>query len=42
MRIAGELVIHRSRLDERISQLEGDRSDLKEIAGALGRSIEPG
>ena len=39
MRIVGELVIHRSRLDERIAHLTGDRSALQEVNLSLGRSL---
>lgn len=39
MRIMGELVIHRSRLDERISRADGDRSELEEANTAIGRSL---
>lgn len=39
MRIVGERVIHRSRLDERIARSSGDRSDLQEVNLALGRSL---
>lgn len=39
MRILGELVIHRSRLEERIAAMPGDRSALQEINHALGRSL---
>lgn len=39
MRITGELVIHRSRLDDRIAQMTGDTSALKETSQGLGRSL---
>lgn len=39
MRIVGEMVIHRSRLDERISRSVGDRSALQEVNLAMGRSL---
>lgn len=39
MRILGELVIHRSRLEERIAAMPGDRSAFQEINHALGRSL---
>ncbi len=39
MRITGELVIHRSRLDDRIAQTTGDTSALKETSQGLGRSL---
>jgi two-component system chemotaxis sensor kinase CheA len=39
MRIVGELVIHRSRLDERIAHLTGDRSAVQEVNLSLGRSL---
>lgn len=39
MRIMGEIVVHRSRLDERIARLEGDRTALQEVNVALGRSL---
>lgn len=39
MRIMGELVIHRSRLDERIARLDGDRAPLQEVNAALARSL---
>lgn len=39
MRIVGELVIHRSRLEERITRLKGDRSSLQEVTLGLGRSL---
>ncbi|HUR57664.1 MAG TPA: chemotaxis protein CheA [Opitutaceae bacterium] len=39
MRITGEMVIHRSRLEERIAQLTGDRSALQEVNLGLGRSL---
>jgi two-component system, chemotaxis family, sensor kinase CheA len=39
MRIVGEMVIHRSRLDERILRASGDRSELQEVNLALGRSL---
>ncbi|MEO6005658.1 MAG: chemotaxis protein CheA [Opitutus sp.] len=38
MRITGEMVIHRSRLEDRINQ-NGAASGLKEISVALGRSL---
>jgi two-component system chemotaxis sensor kinase CheA len=39
MRITGELVIHRSRLEERIAHLTGDRSALQEVNLSFGRSL---
>ena len=39
MRITGELVIHRSRLDERINQDARNASGLREVNAALGRSL---
>ena len=39
MRIAGELVIQRSRLEERIARITGDRTPLQEVNLALGRSL---
>lgn len=39
MRIMGEMVIHRSRLEERIANLPGDRTALQEVNLALGRSL---
>lgn len=39
MRIVGELVIHRSRLDERIARLSGDRRELQEVNLSFGRSL---
>lgn len=39
MRIVGEMVIHRSRLDERILRASGDRTELQEVNLALGRSL---
>jgi two-component system, chemotaxis family, sensor kinase CheA len=39
MRLVGEMVIHRSRLDERILRAAGDRSELQEVNLALGRSL---
>ncbi len=39
MRIVGEMVIHRSRLDERISRVQDDRSELQEVNLALARSL---
>lgn len=39
MRIAGEMVIHRSRLEERIARISGDRTALQEVNLALGRSL---
>ncbi|WP_438480679.1 chemotaxis protein CheA [Oleiharenicola lentus] len=39
LRIAGELVIHRSRLDDRLNQGSTDKSDLKEVNQALTRSL---
>ena len=39
MRITGELVIHRSRLEERINQATGDTSALKEVAHGLARAL---
>ncbi len=39
MRIAGELVIQRSRLEDRIQQTQGDTNGLKEVNLALSRSL---
>jgi two-component system chemotaxis sensor kinase CheA len=39
MRIVGEMVIHRSRLDERIGRAGGERTELQEVNLALGRSL---
>lgn len=39
MRIMGEIVIHRARLDERIAALAGDRAGLPEVNAALARSL---
>jgi len=39
MRITGEMVIHRSRLEERIARTAGDRTALQEVNLALGRSL---
>jgi two-component system, chemotaxis family, sensor kinase CheA len=39
MRIVGEMVIHRSRLEERIQQVGGEQPGLKEINLSLGRSL---
>lgn len=39
MRIAGEMVIHRSRLEERLAKVTGDRSGLQEVNLALTRSL---
>lgn len=39
MRLMGEMVIHRSQLEERIAQLPGDRSGLQEVNLALTRSL---
>jgi two-component system chemotaxis sensor kinase CheA len=39
MRIAGEMVIHRSRLEERIARLTGDRTALQEVNLAFVRSL---
>jgi two-component system, chemotaxis family, sensor kinase CheA len=39
MRIVGEMVIHRSRLEERIARVAGGRSELHEVNLALGRSL---
>lgn len=39
LRIAGELVIHRSRLEDRLNQGVTDRSSLKEVNLALSRSL---
>ena len=39
MRIVGEMVIHRSRLEERIQQLPGENSGLKEVNLAFNRSL---
>jgi two-component system, chemotaxis family, sensor kinase CheA len=42
MRIAGEMVIHRSRLDVQLGLLNGERVDLRgvqEVSGGLGRSL---
>jgi two-component system, chemotaxis family, sensor kinase CheA len=40
MRIAGELVIHRSRLEARINEQRGDQSGLKEVNLSLSRSLK--
>src|SRR4030095_7063551 len=39
MRIVGEMVIHRSRLDDRITRTPGDHTELQEVHLALGRSL---
>ena len=39
MRIVGEMVIHRSRLDERIARAGGEGGELQEVNLALGRSL---
>ena len=39
MRIAGEMVIHRSRLQDRIAQLKDDRAPLQEVNLAFTRSL---
>ena len=39
MRITGEMVIHRSRLEERINQMAGDPSALREVSHGLARSL---
>ncbi|PTX91191.1 chemotaxis protein CheA [Opitutus sp. ER46] len=39
MRITGEMVIHRSRLEERIGRLPGNRPPLQEVNLALARSL---
>jgi two-component system, chemotaxis family, sensor kinase CheA len=39
MRIVGEMVIHRSRLDERIGRLKDNESGLQEVNLALARSL---
>lgn len=39
MRILGELVIQRSRLEDRINQVAGDRAPLKEVNLGLARSL---
>lgn len=39
MRITGEMVIHRSRLEERIASRAGDESGLREVTQALARSL---
>ena len=39
MRIMGELVIQRSRLEERIARTTGDRSGLEEVNAGLARSL---
>jgi two-component system chemotaxis sensor kinase CheA len=39
MRIAGELVIHRSRLEDRIARSSGDRSSLQEVNLGMGRTL---
>lgn len=39
MRLTGELVIHRSRLEERIGQVTGNTAPLKETTLALSRSL---
>lgn len=39
MRIAGEMVINRSRLEERIAKMTGDRSGLQEVNLAFTRSL---
>jgi two-component system, chemotaxis family, sensor kinase CheA len=39
MRMVGEMVIHRSRLEERIAHVKGDRTALQEVNLALGRTL---
>ncbi len=39
MRITGELVIHRSRLEEQITRMAGDRAPLQELNHAFGRLL---
>jgi two-component system chemotaxis sensor kinase CheA len=42
MRITGELVIHRARLDAQLARVNGERVDLggmEEVSGGLGRSL---
>lgn len=39
MRIAGEMVVHRSRLEDRINRTPGDHSALKEVSLTLSRSL---
>lgn len=39
MRITGEMVIHRSRLEERIGQAAGDTSAISEVSQSLARSL---
>lgn len=39
MRIAGDMVIHRSRLQDRLAQLGEERPELQEVNVALGRSL---
>src|SRR5688500_7480288 len=39
MRLVGEMVIHRSRLDERILRAGGEGGELQEVNLALGRSL---
>jgi two-component system chemotaxis sensor kinase CheA len=39
MRIAGEMVIHRSRLQDRIGQLAGERAALQDVSLGLARSL---
>jgi two-component system, chemotaxis family, sensor kinase CheA len=39
MRITGEMVVHRSRLEERINHTAGDTTTLKEATAALTRSL---
>ena len=39
MRIAGDLVVQRSRLDDRLNQVESDKSALKEVNLAFGRTL---
>jgi two-component system chemotaxis sensor kinase CheA len=39
MRITGEMVIHRSRLEDRIAAVAGDQSGLQEVNLALGRAV---
>lgn len=39
LRIAGELVVHRSRLDERLAQPGADLAPVREASAAMGRTI---
>lgn len=39
MRIMGEMVIQRSRLEERIARLEGERAGVEEVGLAISRSL---